>query len=188
MLAFLVRLRFRKYHKVVRRRREGNRRTHQQGSSEREVLQKHESEKGLDLEWWEDSVAQESSSVFEIVLYQRLSTTALTANKIVYRCIDIKDNVKHRRNFELKTGPGNSSCKGVSLCIVSPLGMTWNMTASRPPTLEELEAIRCKLIQQLKEVHLIFGLKRNCTELRTGRAALKTIDQAIKNLRNESAA
>jgi exopolyphosphatase/pppGpp-phosphohydrolase len=54
------------------------------------------------------------------------------------------------------------------------------MKPGNPPTKEELEAVRQKLIEQIEEVQQLFGAGQNGHELLTSKAALKSIEQLIR--------
>jgi hypothetical protein len=54
------------------------------------------------------------------------------------------------------------------------------MKSGDPPTKEELEAVRQKLIQQIEEAPRLFGMNDNGHELLTSKAALKSIEQLIR--------
>jgi hypothetical protein len=56
------------------------------------------------------------------------------------------------------------------------------------PPLEELESIRKKLIQLIEKAEKLFPDERNGHELRTGKAALECIEEAIKRIRESKAA
>jgi hypothetical protein len=58
------------------------------------------------------------------------------------------------------------------------------MKSGDPPTKEELEVIRQKLILQIKEAQLLFDTENKGHELLTSRAALAGIEQLIRRVRN----
>lgn len=62
------------------------------------------------------------------------------------------------------------------------------METNHTPTLEELEAARQKLIQQLEEAQKLFAAENNGHELLTCQVALKNIEELITKVRNNGSA
>jgi|694.fasta_scaffold04074_21 hypothetical protein len=56
------------------------------------------------------------------------------------------------------------------------------------PPVEELEAIRQSLIEQITEAEQLFAAENNGHELLTSRAALKCIEEAIKSAQEREVA
>ncbi len=60
------------------------------------------------------------------------------------------------------------------------------MKSAYHPTMEELEAVRQKLIQQIEEAQRLFGTERNGHELLTSKAALKSIEQLMRRRQKQT--
>jgi len=56
------------------------------------------------------------------------------------------------------------------------------------PTMEELESLRKKLIQQIAEAEKMFPGETDGQELRTSRAALQCVEDTIKRMQDSKAA
>ncbi|CAN5167995.1 hypothetical protein BH10CYA1_BH10CYA1_38570 [soil metagenome] len=57
------------------------------------------------------------------------------------------------------------------------------MKRDKTPTLKDLETLRHKLLQDLKDAPQLFGVQRNSCELLTVKAALNDIHKMLKELR-----
>lgn len=57
-----------------------------------------------------------------------------------------------------------------------------------PPALEELESIRQKLVQQIEEAERLFSGESKGHELFSSKAALKYIEEAIRNAQEREVA
>ena len=62
------------------------------------------------------------------------------------------------------------------------------MEPDQIPTLEELEAARQKLVQQLEDARKLFPVCNNGHELLTSQEALKTIEEMIAKTRKNGSA
>ena len=59
------------------------------------------------------------------------------------------------------------------------------MESGNPPTKDELESIRLRLVVQIEEAQQLFSTEGNGHELLTSKAALKSIEQLIRRMRKQ---